>query len=99
MCDALVEGILASSREEMPQALACFRTVFPAFVQSLPAKERAARFTAVFEVKSGADIYCYCSSRPLITAAPAPAPARASARRPFFHLEGPHVVRSSLLFF
>lgn len=56
MCDALVEGILASSREETPQAFACFRTAFPVYVRSLPEQERATGFTAVFEVTQAAAV-------------------------------------------
>ncbi|CAM9905591.1 unnamed protein product, partial [Hapterophycus canaliculatus] len=51
VCDALVEGIRTSSREEMPQAMSCFRVFFPAYVRALPAgQERRAGFAGVFEV-------------------------------------------------
>lgn len=51
MCDALVEGVRTSSREEMPLAMACFRTVFPVYVQALPEAEWAAAFERIFEVR------------------------------------------------
>lgn len=52
VCDALVDGIRTSSREEMPQAMSCFRVVFPVYVRALPAgQEREAGFISVFEVK------------------------------------------------
>lgn len=50
VCDALVEGIRASLREEMPMAMACFRTVFPCFMRSLRPDERAVEFSRVFQV-------------------------------------------------
>ncbi|CAM9393468.1 unnamed protein product [Ectocarpus sp. 6 AP-2014] len=53
VCDALVEGVRTSSREEMPLAMACFRTVFPVYVQALPGAERAAAFERIFEVVWG----------------------------------------------
>ncbi|CAM9835777.1 unnamed protein product [Ectocarpus sp. 13 AM-2016] len=53
VCDALVEGVRTSSRDEMPLAMACFRTVFPVYVQALPEAERAAAFERIFEVVWG----------------------------------------------
>ncbi|CAN0388651.1 unnamed protein product, partial [Ectocarpus sp. 8 AP-2014] len=53
VCDALVEGVRTSSREEMPLAMACFRTVFPVYVRALPGAERAAAFERIFEVVWG----------------------------------------------
>ncbi|CAN0175738.1 unnamed protein product, partial [Scytosiphon promiscuus] len=54
LCDALVEGIRMSSREEMPQAMSCFRVVFPVYIRALPAgQEREAGFTGVFEAVWG----------------------------------------------
>lgn len=48
--DALVEGIRASSREEMPMAIASFQTAFPWYIQSLSHDQRGAEFTRVFKV-------------------------------------------------